>query len=358
MEDFIYVDSQTALNAAWNEWEGEDVLGIDTECENNLHYFGTFISIIQVSSKDRNWIVDVLKLQQIEPALSMLEDPGIVKIFHDASFDLMILYHQFRCRPQNIFDTQIAAQFLGKTELGLGALLDEYFGAKKESRFQMIDWTRRPLSKEMLSYAVGDTKYLLRLRDILSEELKNKKRIHWADEEFKAIEEKGLIYEEKSFMEFPGNAFFTDSQRSVLKNLFELRKDMAKTANKPAYYIISTKRMSELVKNPPKSLEEWRNAGGVHPIVRNNARLFHDAVSEALKCEIKRPVVHRIHYTAKQTEHMKRLSEMREKAAAELSIQKHLLMSKEQMQEVALSGHVSCLRNWQKELFSGSQDEP
>lgn len=352
MDEFIYVDNHTALSAAWSEWEGEDVLGIDTECENNLHYFGTFISIIQVSSKERNWIVDVLKLQQIEPVLSMLEDPGIVKIFHDASFDLMILYHQFRCRPQNIFDTQIAAQFLAKRELGLGALLAEYFGAKKESQFQMIDWTRRPLSKDMLAYAVGDTKYLIRLREILSDELKSKNRIHWVDEEFKAIEEKGLVYEEKSFMEFPGNAFYTDQQRSVLKNLFELRKKMAKTANKPAYYVISTKRMAELVKNPPKSIEEWRNVGGVHPIVRNNARLFHDAVTEALKCEIKRPAVHRIHYTAKQAEHMKKLSEMREKAAAELLIPKHLLMSKEQMQEIALCGHVGCLRNWQKELFS------
>ncbi|MFZ2456379.1 MAG: HRDC domain-containing protein [Candidatus Altiarchaeia archaeon] len=357
MEDLIYVDSHAAMNAALNDWEGENVLGIDTECENNLHYFGTFISIIQVSSKDKNWIIDVLKLQQIEPVLSMLEDPGIVKIFHDASFDLMILYHQFRCRPQNIFDTQVAAQFLGKKELGLGALLAEYFGAKKENHFQMIDWTRRPLSRDMLSYAVGDTKYLLRLRDILSEELKNKDRVHWVDEEFKVIEEKGLAYEEKGYMEFPGNAFFTDRQRSVLKNLFDLRKEMAKTANKPAYYIISTKRMNELVKNPLVSLDEWRNACGVHPIVRKNARLFHDAVQEGLKCEIKRPPVHRIHYTPMQSEHMKKLSEMREKAAAELGIPKHLLMSKEQMHEIAMTGHVSCLRNWQKELFSVDQTD-
>ncbi len=353
MDDYTYVDSHTALNAAWSEWEGEDVLGIDTECENNLHYFGTFISIIQVSSKDRNWVVDVLKLQQIDPLLSMLEDLRIVKIFHDASFDLMVLYHQFRCRPQNIFDTQIAAQFLGKKELGLGALLADYFGAKKESHFQMIDWTLRPLSKDMLSYAVGDTKYLIGLRGILSGELKEKMRMHWVEEEFRAIEEKGLVYEEKSFMEFPGNALFTDRQRSVLKELFELRKKMAESANKPAYYIISTKRLGELVKSPPRSVEEWMNAGGVHPIVRKNARLFHDVVGEALKCEIKRPIVHKVHYSPAQAEHLKKLSEMREKAAAESGIPKHLLLSKEQMQSIALSGHLGCLRNWQKELFSG-----
>lgn len=357
MEDFTYIDSHTALNAAWDEWGGADVLGIDTECENNLHYFGTFISIIQVSSKDHNWVVDVLKLQQIDPVLSMLEDAGIVKIFHDASFDLMILYHQFRCRPVNIFDTQVASQFLGKKELGLGALLEEHFGASKENHFQMIDWTRRPLSKEMLSYAVGDTKYLIELREILSNELEKKNRMHWVEEEFRAIEEKGLVYEEKSFMEFPGNALFTDTQRSVLKHLFELRKNMAKKANKPAYYIISTKRLTGLVKSPPKSIEEWMKVEGVHPIVRNNARLFYDEVQEAVKCGIKRPEVHKVHYTPKQSERLKELSELREKAAAELDIPKHLLLSKEQMQEIALSGHLGCLRNWQKELFSGEDKD-
>lgn len=357
MEEFTYVDSHTALNAAWNEWEGAEVLGIDTECENNLHYYGTFISIIQVSSRDHNWVVDVLKLQQIDPVLSMLEDPGVVKIFHDASFDLMMLYYQFRCRPRNIFDTQIASQFLGKKELGLGALLAEHFGASKESHFQMIDWTRRPLSKDMLSYAVGDTKYLIKLREILSGELKKNNRMHWVEEEFRAVEEKGLVYEEKGFMDFPGNALFTDRQRSVLKELFELRKKMANKANKPAYYIISTKRLTELVRSPPRSVEEWAKVGGVHPIVRNNARLFHDGVAEGLKCEIKRPVVHKVHYSPKQAERMKTLSDMREKAAAELGIPKHLLLSKEQMQEIALSGHLNCLRNWQKELFSGENKD-
>jgi ribonuclease D len=357
MEDYVYIDSQAALSAAWNEWDGEEVLGIDTECENNLHYFGTFISIIQVSSKTKNWIVDVLKLQQIEPLLSMLAERGIVKIFHDASFDLMILYHQFRCRPQNIFDTQVAALFLGKRELGLGALLKEYFNASKENHFQMIDWTRRPLSEDMLSYAVGDTKYLLDLRERLSSELKEKNRLHWVEEEFRAIEEKGLVYEEKSFMDFPGNVLFTDRQRSVLKCLFDLRKDMAKAANKPPYYVISTKRMTELVRDPPKSLEGWQNVGGVHPIIRRNARLFHDEVQKAHKFEIKRPPIQRMHYTPKQAEHIKKLSDMREKAAADLGIPKHLLMSKEQMQEVALSGHAECLRKWQRELFSGDPQD-
>ena len=352
MKDHIYLDSPEALEEACRQWTECDRLAVDLECENNLHYYGTYISIIQVSSEKHNWVVDVLRLQQIEPVLSMLEDPAIEKIFHDASFDLMILYHQFRCRPKNIFDTQIASHFLGKSSIGLDALLQEYFKVAKDSRFQMIDWTRRPLTSEMLEYAVGDTLYLIKLRDMLTEELKKKDRLGWVEEELSAMEEKGLVYEERTFMDFPGNALFTDRERSVLKHLFELRKKMAKEANKPPYFVISTKRLTELVKNPPKSTEEWKSIGGVHPVVKRNARLFHDAVHEGLKHEIKRPALKRVHYTPKQAEHLRMLSETREEMAKKLQVPKHILMSKEQMQDIAITGNLKSLRKWQKEIFT------
>ena len=352
MDEYTYVDSQEGLEDARRHWSKCKCLAIDLECENNLHYYGTYISIIQVSSHDRNWIVDVLGLQQIEPLLVVLEDQSIEKIFHDASFDLMILYHQFRCRPQNLFDTQIAAQFLGRKELGLGALLKEFFGAQKECKFQMVDWTKRPLTEDMLSYAVGDTKYLIRMMELLTKELEGCGRMNWVKEEFSAVEAKGLVYEEKSFMDFPGSGFYTDRERSILKELFELRKRMAKEADKPPYFVISTKRLTELVKSPPKNLDEWKNIKGVHPIVKRNARLFHDAIEVGGKGEIKRPAPQRVHYNPKQAERLKKLSEIREASSEKLGIQKHLLLSKEQMQEIALTGHIGCLRNWQKELFT------
>jgi len=352
MEEYTFIDSQEGLEEAHRHWSKCKILGIDLECENNLHYYGTYISIIQVSSRERHWIVDVLALQQIEPLLTILEDPHIEKIFHDSSFDLMMLYHQFRCRPNNIFDTQIAAHFLGKKELGLGALLKEFFGVEKQNHFQMVDWTKRPLTEGMLSYAVGDTKYLPRLRDILSEDLLKLCRLSWVQEEFSVVETKGLIYLEKTFMDFPGSSFFTDLERSVLQHLFELRKKMAKEANKPPYFVISTKRLTELVKNPPKSIDEWKNIRGVHPIVRKNARMLYDAVEEGRKCAIPKIPIKKVHYTPKQSERLKKLSEIRDAAAVKLGIQKHLLLSKEQMQDIALTGHVNCLRNWQRELFA------
>ena len=118
------IETEDKLREASKEWK--DDLGIDIECENNLHHYGVYISIIQVSSYDKDWVIDVMKLKDIQPVTRMLENPKIQKVFHDVGFDLRILHHQFKCRPRNIFDSQIAASLLGKTQVGLGSLLEEY----------------------------------------------------------------------------------------------------------------------------------------------------------------------------------------------------------------------------------------
>ena len=127
MVSFTYVDTYEGLTEAAAAWKQASELAVDLECENNLHHYGTYISLMQISTKNKNWVVDVLRLGDIKPLLEVLENPAILKIFHDVSFDFRILQDQLSCHPWTVFDTQIAALFLGKEHLGLGDLLKEYF---------------------------------------------------------------------------------------------------------------------------------------------------------------------------------------------------------------------------------------
>ena len=189
-----YIATKEDLNKATMHMAKQDVLAIDLECENNLHHYGTYISLIQVSCKDTDWIVDVLELKEIEPLLEILENKNIKKIFHDVSFDLRILHLQFNSRPKNIFDTQIGALLLGKNEIGLGSLLAEYYEVKKERKYQMADWTKRPLDEGMLSYATKDTKHLLPLYFDIKKELEKKGRWQWALQEAQYLEDSEMTY--------------------------------------------------------------------------------------------------------------------------------------------------------------------
>src|SRR4029078_8355568 len=88
----------------------------------------------------------------------------------------------------NIFDTRIASQLLGIKSFGLAALLEQFFCAQIDKKYQRADWSLRPLTPGMLDYAAQDTDHLLDLRDELKSRLEKLGRLEWAKEEFDRLE--------------------------------------------------------------------------------------------------------------------------------------------------------------------------
>jgi len=216
-----YLSTPEDLAVACKKLSRAKSLGIDLECENHLHRYGSYISLIQVSDETEDYIIDVLSLKEIGPLIDILRDSSIQKIFHDVGFDFRILIHQFGCHPKNVFDTQLAVQLLGSNDLGLASALENHFGIKKECKFQMADWTLRPLSEAMLEYASLDSRYLIRLRDKLAAELKKKGRLSWMEQECKNLETKEFEYKEGTYSDVKGYSAMTDKGRAILKRLFK-----------------------------------------------------------------------------------------------------------------------------------------
>lgn len=351
IETYTFVDTKESLQIMCDELSNEDVLGIDLECENNLHHYGTYISIIQISSRTKQWVVDFIALDNLGPLRRIFTDRSIQKIFHDVSFDLRILNFQFSCKPKNIYDTQVAALLVGKTEIGLGSLLLDYFDVKKESKFQMADWTKRPLTPGMLSYAVKDTTYLIRLRDILTKELKSLDRYEWLTEELELIE--NARYEKKpyTFKDFKGYSHFTDTQRSILKSLFSLREKYAKLVNMPIHFIIPNKKITELLINTPKTLSQWKSLKGVHPIVKKNSSDFFNAINAAKERKIALQILEHKRYSEEQKKLIAVISDLRDTQANALGIARHLVLNKDQLHDVVRTNSLKSLKAWQKNLL-------
>ncbi len=347
---FIYITNEQQLKEACNIWKKSKVIAVDLECENNLHHCGTYIALIQISTKTDNWIIDVIRLKKLDPLLKIFENKNIQKIFHDVSFDLRVLYHQFKVQPKNIFDTQIAALLIGKTEVGLGSLLQSYIGLKKESKFQMADWTKRPLSEEMLEYAVKDTLFLIEIRDKLIKELREKKRLIWAEQEFNDIERKKWTYKEGTFKDLRGLHALSSKERAILKRLYDLRQKMAKKVDRPVHFIMNTKRMVSLASEPPRSVIDWRKLRGVHPVVNAQAKWFFEQVQKGKKENYHLAQPQKKKYSEKQKSKLDVLTGVRDKLGNKFHLQKHLILSKDQMQDIVLTGGMASLRKWQKEL--------
>lgn len=351
------IETPSALSKASDAWKKASSIGIDIECENNLHHYGSYISIIQLSTGTQHWIVDVLKLKNIGPVLSLLTDPKVQKIFHDVGFDLRIIFHEFKVVPKNIFDTELAAQFLGKANIGLASLLQDYFGIEKKCKFQMADWTRRPFSREMLDYAIIDAVYLVKLRDILTAELEKKGRLSWIKEEFKHMEDKDWTFKEQEFLDLKGLRLINGKQRAILKRLFELRDALAKTTKKPTHFIISTKMMKDLAMDPPKSIKEWQSLKGVHPIVKIQAKRFQEAVNKGKAETIKLPENGAKKFSKIQKDQYQELTDLQARISDELGMPRGLVVNKEQIIDIVVNSSTASLRPWQLKLLEQQLDK-
>jgi len=345
--NFTYITTTDQLARAMEFMNQEKVLAIDLECENNLHHYGAYISLIQISSKDKNVVIDVLALPDIKPVIILLENPHIQKIFHDVSFDLRILNDQFHCQVKNIFDTQLAALMLGKEKVGLCPLLEEYFSFSKEKKFQRVDWTRRPLSKEMLAYAVGDTAYLLQLKNVLETELEKLDRLQWIQEESINLGKIDFLYKEQDYLDISGAKLLPPKELAIFHALFDERRKMAQKVDKPAYMVFRNQQLLAFAQNPPRS---WTNLRGVHPIVRQKAKHFSELAEMASKKEELVPKKLRKRLTLVQAKQKQELTELRNKTAEKLGIKGHLLLGNDQVIDVVVNNSLDSLRPWQKEL--------
>ncbi len=347
----VLVDTPGKLAEAAKEWERSKEFAVDTESENNMHHYGTYVSLIQISDGRKNWIVDAIRLKKVDPVIRLLEDPSRQKVFHDPDFDIRILRYQYMCSPRNIFDTQFAAILAGRKEIGLGYLLREYFGVEKQKKFQKADWTKRPLTREMMEYAAGDVDHLLELRNLLKDELERIGRLRWAEQEFMSLDNSGIILRNPTYQDVKGIKKLKPEELSVFKQLYNLRENVAKRIDRPVHYVISNIILKQLSVNPPSSENGWRSLNGVHPFVRRNAGMFMKAVIRARKTSIKMPPKAKKKMSERQKRNIDRLEEDRNAIAENLGIPAHLILSRNQMTDIAVTGNLGSLMSWQRYLL-------
>ncbi len=349
MVQFHYITTQEQLQEACNKLQQEKELAIDLECENNLHHYGTFISLIQISTPKENYIIDILKLKTIPPLVEIFHNKNILKIFHDVSFDLRVLNYQFKCKPKNIYDTQLASLLLGKEHIGLGPLLETYFNIKKQKKFQRVDWTKRPLSEEMLAYAVKDTAYLLQLKQKLVNELQQQNRLNWLEQELQLIEQTEYPYKEQTYIDLPHVKNMHPRQRALVHKLFDERNKLAKKADRPAFMIFSNKQLLLFAQQPPKN---WKTLSRVHPLVKRNAEHFQIIVKKTLQGPgepYHKPKRTRSAPISKQK--IQELNNLRNKIAEKFHIKSHLLLSYDQIKAILTEKNLSSLRKWQQNIL-------
>jgi ribonuclease D len=168
--ELVWVDQPQQLRQAVEALAAQDILAVDTE-SNSLYAYQEQVCLVQFSTRDRDYLVDALVLPDLSPLAEIFTSERILKVFHAAEYDLICLFRDYGFRFNYLFDTMIAARILGYQKIGLGSLLEKYFGVQMNKKYQRANWGRRPLKAEMLEYARLDSHYLIPLQDHLRAEL-------------------------------------------------------------------------------------------------------------------------------------------------------------------------------------------
>ncbi|KAL6764692.1 ribonuclease H-like domain-containing protein [Haematococcus lacustris] len=257
-----WVDTAEGLQAMVEQLQGCRHLALDLE-NHSFRSFQGFTCLMQVSSRDADWVVDCLALRaHLGPALQpLLADPGIVKVLHGADRDVVWLQRDFHLYLVNMFDTGQAARVLALPSFGLAHLLNHFCCVTADKRWQLADWRVRPLSPPMLHYARCDTHYLLyiydRLKQMLLEEgrqpptplalvLERSRRLTlvlYQKEEWSPVAYQDMLVRWEVSLLLP--------QRVVLAGLLAWRDDVCRTLDESGGYVLPKAQLLLLAKNMP-----------------------------------------------------------------------------------------------------------
>ena len=243
------------------------VVAVDTE-SNSLHAYRERVCLIQFSTLDADYIVDPIRLPDLNPLALFFANPGQQKVFHAAEYDLICLRRDYHFAFTNIFDTMSAARTLGWPQVGLAAILDTHFGVKTNKKYQRADWKRRPLTPEQLDYARLDTHYLVALRDRQLQALNESGRWPEAHEEFERLARlraDNAGPDPAAFWRVKGARDLSPVQAAVLQALFAYREQQAERIDRPPFKVMGEATLMELARRVPRDAEALRNAPGMTP---------------------------------------------------------------------------------------------
>ena len=253
--DSEYIDTVEALEAFCASLQSKPYIAIDTEFLRERTYRPE-LCLVQIKHESFLACIDTIAIKDLSSLNDLLLNTAVTKVFHAASQDQEIFYQLTRKVPTPLFDTQIAAPLLGYNEqIGYGNLVKEHLGVELAKSHTRADWTRRPLPKEQISYALDDVIYLEQLYLDFHAKLETLGRLDWLRPEF-AEWEKPERYDQpaaerwkkiRNIQRYKGPAL------SVIQKLAEWRELKARELNLPRNWLMKDDVLVSLGQQLPDS---------------------------------------------------------------------------------------------------------
>lgn len=325
-------------------------IAVDTEAD-SLHSYFEKLCLVQISTPEEDFLVDPLAGFTLQPLYEALAEKRLV--FHGADYDLRLLHRGGDFAAKDLFDTMIASRLCGYQELGLAALVAKHFDVKLSKASQKANWGMRPLSKQMIDYAMCDTKYLLPLSAIIEADLHRLGRWEWfveSRDRMLASAREPRERDESKAWRIPGSAALSPRAQSVLRVLWYWRDGEARAWDRPPFHVMSN---DDLVRISEKTV---RGEAYSTPRMSGRRRKSFEVVL-ALALHIPenewpvQPKTRRRRPSREETERFDNLKSVRDKVAAELVLDPSIIAPRNALEAASVDPSTPALMTWQRTLL-------
>ncbi len=256
------VTTAAQLDDVVDELLDEPAYALDTEFHRERSYYAN-VALLQLAWPGRCALVDPLAVD-LEPFGEVLDGPGLA-VLHASTQDLEVLQRSCGVVPSRLFDTQLAAGFLGFSTPSLSSLVERVLDVHLPKASRLTDWLRRPLSEDQLTYAAADVLHLLELTDALVHELEVTGRLVWAEEECELLRTRGWgpPDPDNAWLRIKEARSLRGRSRGVAQTIAAWRERRAAELDQPVRFILSDLAIVGIAGKPPKDAEGLRTIRGL-----------------------------------------------------------------------------------------------
>ena len=354
MRDATLVTTQDQLEAAVFRMQGATRIALDTEFMRERTYYAQ-LCLVQVATDADCFLVDPCVGLALGALHALLADRSRPKILHAARQDLEVLFMAGGRVPGPVFDTQVAAAFLGlPPQVGYAELVARQLGHSIDKAQTRTDWSRRPLTPEQLAYAADDVHHLLQLHSELAAQLEDRGRADWLAEDARAFDDESLyqVNPVDAWRRLKGLARLQPHQQVIARALAEWRERRAVAADKPRSWILADDALYGLASRAPSRPEELAQTPALPPaLVRKRGEELLSLIASARERATDATILQLPpRPTPEDTARVTRLQQQVREKAAELGISPEVLATRRDIEALVFRdrGESALLRGWRR----------
>jgi ribonuclease D len=263
------------------ELVGVEAYAVDTEFHRERTYY-PHLDLVQIGWAGGLVLIDPLAVD-VAPLAEVLDGPGL-GVLHAADQDLEILRTACGTVPSRLFDTQMAAGFLGMSSPSLQSLVERLLGVRLRKGDRLADWTRRPLGPDQRAYAAADVEHLLALRDEIAGRLAARGRLVWAEEECELarVQQRGPVAPERAWWKQRDARSLRGRSMGVAQEVAAWRERRAMALDIPPRFVLPDLALAAIAQRPPATVGDLASVRGL------DGRHAKGAVGEEIMAAVRR----------------------------------------------------------------------